>query len=326
MAENGTLTDLLVHKSGMGREQVEAHLDELTKHFLKTTDTGKDFKIEGFGTFKKENNITLFEPDEVLETEINQKYAGMKPIEVMGSFKETDTAIPVEKSAPAVAAEHPAQPEPEPKKTSAPAAEDVEEKSVPPPKETDKVEKTTADNEAGAAAIILIVIAVIIAILLAGWLLYSMNVFSANRSAANNPSAGNSVAFNEQKLGKNSNLEATKTAFSEMSIPVNATTESSNFNQIDKNIPLYGLKGTVQAEAKDGYTIVVHSLRRKNHALETLASIEEQGYRAIMLEAAVDGVKQWRLGIGQFKTVADAQKAAKKLPEPYRSNHFIKHQ
>jgi len=82
------LISMLVEKTGLEPEEVEEQLSKLVNRIKKAADEGKTFKIEGFGTFKMEGDDLQFEPDSTLETEINNKYAGMKPIELIGAFKE----------------------------------------------------------------------------------------------------------------------------------------------------------------------------------------------------------------------------------------------
>lgn len=84
------LISLLKEKTGLERERVEEQLAELVKRIQKATEKDKTFEIEGFGTFSMEEGDLRFEPSDTLETEINNKYAGMKPIELIGAFKEPE--------------------------------------------------------------------------------------------------------------------------------------------------------------------------------------------------------------------------------------------
>lgn len=88
--DKAQLISLLEEKTGLDRVQVEDQLSELIKRILKAAQEGKSFEIEGFGTFSMKQDKLRFEPSDMLETEINNKYAGMKPIELMGAFKEPD--------------------------------------------------------------------------------------------------------------------------------------------------------------------------------------------------------------------------------------------
>ncbi|MGD8426889.1 MAG: SPOR domain-containing protein [Balneolaceae bacterium] len=84
------LISLLVEKTGLEQEQVEKQLSELINRIQKAADDGKDFEIEGFGVFHMEDNGLQFEPSKTLETEINNKYTGMRPIELIGAFKKPE--------------------------------------------------------------------------------------------------------------------------------------------------------------------------------------------------------------------------------------------
>lgn len=84
------LTNLLVEKTGLDEEQVEGQLSELIKQIRRAAEKGKSFEIEGFGTFGMKDGVLQFSPHDRLETEINNKYAGMKPIELIGAFKEPE--------------------------------------------------------------------------------------------------------------------------------------------------------------------------------------------------------------------------------------------
>ncbi|MDZ7680897.1 MAG: SPOR domain-containing protein [Fodinibius sp.] len=84
------LITLLTDKTGLEREQVKDQLSELINRIRQAADEGKLFEIEGFGTFSMEEGELQFSPTDTLQTEINNKYAGMKPIELIGAFKEPE--------------------------------------------------------------------------------------------------------------------------------------------------------------------------------------------------------------------------------------------
>jgi hypothetical protein len=85
----------------------------------------------------------------------------------------------------------------------------------------------------------------------------------------------------------------------------------------------YGLRGALSEEANDGYSIVLHSLRQEASAESIAADLNADGYRAMITRRTVDGQSVWRVSVGQFETIADAQEAALTLPSPYNSNNFI---
>ena len=84
------LISLLIDKTGLEREKVEYQLQELISRIQQAAEEGKSFEVEGLGTFQMQEGDLQFEPTDILETEINNKYAGMKPIELIGAFKEPD--------------------------------------------------------------------------------------------------------------------------------------------------------------------------------------------------------------------------------------------
>jgi flagellar basal body-associated protein FliL len=87
--------------------------------------------------------------------------------------------------------------------------------------------------------------------------------------------------------------------------------------------PTYGLTGRLVDTANNGFSIVVHSLRREANARDVAASLSEEGYRVLVSSRNVSGETVWRVGLGQFSSIADAQEAAQELPEPLNTNNFI---
>ncbi|MDX1590508.1 MAG: SPOR domain-containing protein [Balneolaceae bacterium] len=85
----------------------------------------------------------------------------------------------------------------------------------------------------------------------------------------------------------------------------------------------YGLRGELSEEANDGYSIVLHSLRQEANAESIAADLDAEGYRVLVTRRTVNGQNVWRVSVGQFETIANAQEAALTLPSPYNSNNFI---
>jgi len=83
----------LTDKTGLDQEQIQEQLSQLVQRIQQAAEEGKAFEIEGFGTFELEEGNLQFTPNDTLETEINNKYAGMKPIELIGAFKEPEGDI-----------------------------------------------------------------------------------------------------------------------------------------------------------------------------------------------------------------------------------------
>ncbi|MCC5942860.1 MAG: SPOR domain-containing protein [Balneolaceae bacterium] len=87
--------------------------------------------------------------------------------------------------------------------------------------------------------------------------------------------------------------------------------------------PLYGLRGAVLDEANDGYSIVIHSFNTEETARTTAATLTQDGYRTLVNSRTVAGNSMWRVSVGQFETLSDAQEAARQLPTPYNTQNFI---
>lgn len=81
--------ELLVDASGIEKEKVEKHLNELQEEVNQAVADGEAYEIEGFGILSGLGNNTLFIPSKELEIEINFKYVGMEPIEVEGAIIES---------------------------------------------------------------------------------------------------------------------------------------------------------------------------------------------------------------------------------------------
>lgn len=178
MADENKLAELVAAKADISIDEVEKQLEQLTNR-IQAASRDNPFRVDGLGTFMQEKNETHFEADDVLETEINQRYTGMKPIELMGSFKETGTGVAAQ---PAAADENFNPPEPKPKTSHTEEAKPAEtkaqkkEQSKNAPK-INETEKPAPADETGTGTVILIVVAIIVAILLTGWLLYDIGVF-----------------------------------------------------------------------------------------------------------------------------------------------------
>ena len=87
--------------------------------------------------------------------------------------------------------------------------------------------------------------------------------------------------------------------------------------------PLYGLRGEVIPRANDGYSIVLHSFDEESKTEEVVENLINEGYRTIVGSRTVAGRTMWRVSVGQFETLQDAQNAAAELPPPYNTQNFI---
>lgn len=85
----------------------------------------------------------------------------------------------------------------------------------------------------------------------------------------------------------------------------------------------YGLYGELADTDGTVYTIVVHSLGSESVANRTADELRADGFRISIRETNVDGETYYRVGIGQFPTIREAQQEASTLPEPYNNQNFI---
>lgn len=375
------LIRLLQDKTGLEREDVVSQLTELISKIQKAAEEGKTFEIEGFGTFGLAGGTLHFEPSDTLETEINNKYAGMKPIEMIGAFKEPD----LDKEVPDMERSEIKQeddkwifdsdlereearqpgtdeaPSSEKDKKEPIRAEDLqrsadkkdadavfdavfgtgvvdqetesapvpnrEEDKRPPnkPEESTTHEAESEDNsEKDALGTILVAAVVVIALGVGGWITYDMMFSASSRdqsvaTASQSDQQNNQLVVQQQPVDEK---EPDETMEPKQSTEV--PTQEASDDQINNQQNQYGLHGSLNKALNSGYTIVVHSLRDADKAERNRQSLQEDGYRAIISQAQVQGTTYYRVGLGQFETVGDAQRAIEEIPEQFRENNFIK--
>lgn len=145
----------------------------------------------------------------------------------------------------------------------------------------------------------------------------------------------------DENASADERLAATETepqASQEMADESQTTTEQQNPDQVseeqivsDTNVsiseteqPLYGLKGSVVEEANiNGYSIVLHSFRTEDRAMTAAERLRQDGYRVIITSRTVYENMVWRVSVGQFESLRDAQQATTQLPSPYNTQNFI---
>lgn len=367
------LITLLKEKTGLEHEQVEAQLSELIDRIQKAADEGKTFEIEGFGTFSMEKGLLQFDPEDTLETEINNKYAGMKPIELIGAFKEPekeeevpnadmreniddqkwafdpeaaeDSEAPKEEKPveETVAEEHqePGEvPVPDDLQDTDQSEENVEAVfgTAPDPKEkemdTSKAasapdEEPKEESSSGIIDTVLVAVVIVLAVALGGWLVYDMsfsgsggtqNITASEQPAEEAPSKNETGTSQSTTPSRNDSENETEPKESSQ-VPIQ---QEADGEPINKQQNRYGLHGDPNRDLSNGYTIVVHSLRDQQKAEQNRQQLQEAGFRALISQAQVQGTTYYRVGIGQFGTVDDAQQAIDDIPEQYRDSNFIK--
>ncbi|WP_138431203.1 SPOR domain-containing protein [Fodinibius saliphilus] len=354
--DKAQLIELLVEKTGLAQDQVEGQLSQLIERIQEAAEEGKAFEIENFGTFGMEDGVLQFTPADRLETEINNKYAGMKPIELIGAFKEPEEGeIPdISEMAPEQsekawsfdkdnAEEEKQQKEtvrepeeteieevPEQKPAMEEAQEEFEELVNAGEKESQKSsqgsEKKTEEKiveekkEKDPIGRLLVAAVVILVVGIGSVLMYDMGIFQ--ELGRNNTRSHSEISDNT--------LPAEKTKVEQPVI----SSEPENKDLVSNDEAAgeapqdtqqgYGLKGNFNPSVDNGYMIVVHSLQNKQQAEANKQQLVEKGYRTSINEANVKGTLYYRVGIGQFESIENARKAIERIPEPYRSNNFIK--
>lgn len=348
------LIELLVSKTGLGEKQVKEQLNQLITQIQKAADQGKSFEVEGLGTFKEEGDTLDFKPEDTLQTEINHKYAGMKPIELIGAYKETSgTEVGKDEN---ISEPVEAEPEPVPEEMKADEAkttkfqldedalaEEAAEKETDQQTDTEELKKdkeeaippkqqppalpekrspvTASEESDDPLGKFLVAAVIVIAVGVSGWMIVDFGVFDGLFSSPETTTASTVERADENEVQDNENdLQnlAEQNAGDDVS-----TNESVNESE-SSDSPVFGLQGEEISEAPEGYTIVVHSLRSEQKIKGMEQNYRSDGYITIVREAAVGGQTYWRLGLGQFRTVEEAQQAIEELPEPEKSNNFIR--
>lgn len=380
---NVKLVDLLVQKTGLEKEQVEEQLHQFIERIQAEVEKNGTFKVAGLGEFSLRDGGLYFTAEENLATEINHNYAGMKPIELIGAFKDKPDASVSEEQEESDAAdsvfgieeyrEETTHQEEPGEDLGADAENKTEEPKETPPEpeikentpsfkldeEIIEIEEQHPKHEAAATSRqkafepkkkreskdtvgkMLVTAVIVIALGVSGWLAYDMgfldivqgtisygNNFSEGRTAGNLNAVQNETGRTgkDNNAGSDSDPAAGGGSTGEETSEQDQAKPISNITDIaeESRQSIYGLRGGAAPKAKDGYTIVIHSLRNEAKVRSLNEELQQEGYRTIVYSASVRNITFWRLGLGQFKTVKDATEAASTLPDPYKSNHFVK--
>lgn len=86
----------------------------------------------------------------------------------------------------------------------------------------------------------------------------------------------------------------------------------------------YGLEGEIVNVPGRSYGIVVFSLSDLERAKQEETALREMGYRTRVITIEQDDQTLHRVSVGQFETPESAVEAGQSLPEPYRSNFFVR--
>lgn len=393
--DNEKLIERLIERTGMEKAEVEEQLSHLVEEILEKVGEGEPFEVEGFGTFSVDDNTLNFMPAEELRTEINYRYAGMKPIEIMKGYgtgtkeaaaeemrqeekagaaaskgekdeekkkqkeeRREEQAPEIKKGTTAAEQDKPKEKKAEPKEESKSEEEDTprpKKEEVPSPEvptkqkekkpaasaektesekkekkkkvaekksgkkkpEKKKVEKPTVQelrrkNDYTTPIMIGVVIVVV-----AGFITWGLMQSQTGSQDTQTASTGQVEQQDTQQPA------AGQSASRESSDQQQTTGKQPTADK--SGPPAFGLRGTVSKAGMSGYTIVVYSFSKQRNASDMQRKLEQQNYRVVVSNVTLDdGSETYRVGLGQFKTVDAALRAAKKLKKPYRNNHFIK--
>lgn len=348
------LVELLVEKTSMEEEEVKSQLDQLIERIIDAAKRGKALEIREFGLFYFDEAGELkFDPSDELSTEISFKYAGMKPVELK---PERDTSFPVAEEEDDLEDFDFLSDITGDDSDIYAGTEEEQDVFAPEEKPAEKKKTTTLKSprlqaKRRSGSLMWVFAAVVgVAILVLAYLYFigSLATSTQEQSPAVtqvDPEPFSDMDEDEQTTSTDVNdgseqdetepeNEASETADPEIEaessveppeeiIPVDPAEpeEETDVSNVDQ--PLYGLRGSVVEEANSGYSIVLHSFPEEETARATSADLTRQDYRSIVTSRTVADRTMWRVSIGQFETLQDAQQAAQDLPEPYNTQNFI---
>lgn len=335
------LVELLVEKTSMERSDVEVQLEQLIERILDAARRGKTLEIKEFGSFFFDEDGELkFDPSDELSTEISYKYAGMKPVVLKA---ERDSTIsPVNQSTEDVGSVGIAGVTGEGKqkidsserlpahdtvsgkpleKDTKPIAEQKQTTTSAPKRKPQPVQRKSSN-----VGVWLVTALILIALLVGGlFYLYDPAPGIENETAEETELAGPAPdelpVITDEQIPENIEIPPEFGAEQE---PGNEVNEDGSGEGIPaEGQEIFGLMGAVVEDANDGYSIVLHSFNDEENARAAATDLSEQGYRALVNSRTVAGSPMWRVSVGQFETLADAQNAANELPTPHNTQNFI---
>lgn len=354
------LIELLVEKTEMSREEIENQLDQLIERILDAAKRGKALEIKEFGLFYFDEEGELrFDAAKELSTEISFKYAGMKPVELKPARSyepdeeeedeidkesiefEDEEAEEVEADEPELEAEEEVDPfdedqfEPIVELDEEPDMDTEEE--IRTPRSTPPVSQRRKKDNTG---IWILAAIVLIAVMIGGYFYYTQSDQSLNSGqtdediAVLEPDAADMAngEMAETPAESESTTEETGTQDSNQQPTAGQTVSESEEEAPEENTisgtapedqPLYGLRGNIVESANNGYSIVLHSFTNEANARETAERLRNDNYRVIIVPRNVQGETVWRVSVGQFASLDEAQRATNQLPPPYNQRNFI---
>lgn len=383
MKSDQSIVEVLATELDLSEQEANSLLAEWAEKINNGLQENGEVQIDDFGTFKKEGGDITFEPAEKFALEVNYKYAGMEPIEVLPAYRKSE-ASKTEKETKAESGEEKQQ------ETVEASSKDSEEKIEKPKKSessSSKAEKTPSssdkqksetkqqpDNKAKPAAeqkskassteskqekqqqgtkpekasqkqksmsesskkphdqkvtkstnskiedkqrsTEWLIVGGLAAVVLLGVAIYffafhttsDIPVSSDPQTEETDPVA---AAEEEERRDEEEEIEETPEP------------EEPTEPEPEPETEQWGLEGEY-TPVDDYYTIVVYSLTNRERAESEYDNISNEGYRATLNAYRPDPDSQsWRVGIGQFQSVGEAEDAADRLPDPWRTDHFI---
>jgi len=357
------LISLLVEKTGMDRKNIEQQLDDLTSRIMDAANRGKALEIKGFGLFYFDEDGNLaFKASDQLDSEINFAHAGMEPVELSpaktGSDPaskddnkpeddEKDTAeeesdpddvFGIRKTLAGTSDENDSEDsaplgnlfrgespdtKPEPKSKEA-ATKTGTAPAKKPQKQNTPKRKPAAKSRDPMNTIIVVVLAAVL--LFAAYFVFTEYLNAPEQTASQTAEQQTLVPENPPAATER---DITESAEPEDPEPVQVPESENEPEPLDDTIDEvtttdpYGLYGELADTQGDLFTIVVHSLRDRGVADRTADELRQDGFRISVNERIVDGQTYYRVGIGQFPTIREAQQEATTLPDPFNNQNFI---
>ena len=127
-------------------------------------------------------------------------------------------------------------------------------------------------------------------------------------------------------LPKTKKTGASNTAHVSASVAAKDSVAAKNIMNDLTETSLYGLHGKASNDIGDYYTIVIASLKDQSKAQSVGKRWGTRNFRVVVAPGQVHGQTWYRVGLGQFSSISDAENAVKELPNRMQDNkhHFIR--
>ncbi len=136
----------------------------------------------------------------------------------------------------------------------------------------------------------------------------------------------NSGGSQSTSLPKTKKTGASNTADVSASVAAKDSAAAKNIMNDLTETSLYGLHGKASNDIGDYYTIVIASLQDQSKAQSVGKRWGTRNYRVVVAPGQVHSQTWYRVGLGQFSSISDAEHAVKELPNRLQDNkhHFIR--